>query len=87
MELTFSHKYIFKNQHVERFSKNIYWMLAEDLGLPKVQENLHITGVDKMVKRKEKKKKESGQDQQSWEGTVKEERILYIWRLTNWKEN
>ena len=40
-------------------------MLAEDLGLPKVQENLHITGVDKMVKRKEKKKKESGQDQQS----------------------
>ena len=30
--------------HVERFSQDIYWTLAEDSRLPKGQENLHITG-------------------------------------------
>lgn len=44
VELNFSHKYIKKNLHVERFSQNIYWTLAENLRIPKEQENLHITG-------------------------------------------
>ena len=31
-----------RNLHAEQFSQNIYRMLAEDLRLPKGQENVHV---------------------------------------------
>ena len=41
--------------YVERSSQNIYWTLEEDLRLWKDQENLHVTGYKKTLKKKKKK--------------------------------
>lgn len=60
--------------YVERSSQNIYWTLEEDLRLWKDQENLHVTGYKKTLK----KKKELGQKLCPCETAVKEERFLYL---------
>ena len=59
-------------------------MLAEDLRLPKGQENLHVTGKDKR-KKKNKERKESGWDLHRWEGPVKKERFLHTGRSPHWR--
>ena len=82
VELTFSHKQIKRrekknNLHVERLPQGIYWMLAKDLRLPKDEETLHITGKNKRKKREREEVKQSGWDQHSWGGAVKEKRNPY----------
>ena len=45
MEITFLPTNTSKlHLHVEELLQNTYWMLAEDLRLPKRQENPHVSG-------------------------------------------
>lgn len=68
-----------KNPQVEQSTQNIYWTLEEDHRLPKRAENPSHSWIEQKEKRRERNrerrnKKESGCDQHSWEGAVKEER-------------
>ena len=63
-------------------------MLSGDLRPPKMVETLHITGYNTRKKwERETRKKESGWDQHSWEGAVKEERNPLPRRLPNWQRD
>ena len=71
---------------MERFAQNIYRTLAEDLRLPKGQENLHVTRKDKRKRKKEKRKrKELGWDLHPREGAVKEVRFPYPGKSPHWR--
>ena len=54
MVLTFSHKHIKKNLHVEQFIQNIYWTLAEDLKPSKRARNPSHNWVEQKKKEREK---------------------------------
>ena len=70
MEITFLPTNTSKiHLHVEQLLQNTYWTLAEDLRLPKRQENPHVPGLDK---RKEKKQRQKNRD-----GTCTPERELW----------
>ena len=57
MALTFSHKHIKKNHlHVEQFTQNIYWTLADDLKPQKRARNPSHNWVEQKAKRQKREK-------------------------------
>ena len=71
-------------QHAERFTQNTYWMLAEDLKLPKRGRNPPHIWVEQKEKKIKWERKESDQDQHSCEGAEKEERNPHHGKPPNW---